>query len=105
MAEIRQGFRLRPVVLSAGVLALLAAVLGVMMGTRQAALSETEVINAYAARYVAETGGVPTDCAAVPGRGEVWLIIRGGGAGLSGRVFEVDTRGALVAAALGEPAT
>ena len=96
---------LRPVILSVGVLALVAGLVGYLLGQRQATLTETDVINAYAARYVAETGGQPTDCAAIPGPGDVWLVIRCGGEGLAGRVFEVDRQGNLIGASLGGPST
>ena len=96
---------LRPVIVSAGVLAILAAGIGFTLGQRQTTLTETDVITGYAARYVAETGGEPIDCAAVPGQGAVWLVIRCGRQGLSGRVFEVDREGRLVSASVGEPST
>ena len=70
----------RDVLALGAVLCLMAAVLGTLWG-RQAASppSETEVINRWAADYVAEVGAGAelTDCVATPGRAEgVWLIIR-----------------------------
>ena len=49
----------------AGVL-LLAAGLGLAWGLRSLPPGETRIIEAAAARYVAETGGARTDCAARP---------------------------------------
>lgn len=95
----------RSVVLVAGGLCLVALVAGLRLGAGQAGLSETQVINAYAARYVAETNGALTDCAAVPGQGSVWMVIRCGTPGPSGRVFEVGRNGALVNAEPEGPST
>ena len=65
--------RRRPVLLTTAALAALAAVLGLRVG--QGELTETDVIGAAAARYVAETGGAAADCAAVPGEGAIWLVV------------------------------
>lgn len=43
-----------------------AGAFGLWLGMRALPPGETEIIEAQAARYVAETGGVPTDCAARP---------------------------------------
>ncbi|MBF9046263.1 hypothetical protein LSUCC0031_03945 [Rhodobacterales bacterium LSUCC0031] len=43
-----------------------AGVLGLWLGMRALPPTETAIIEAQAARYVAETGGAPTDCAARP---------------------------------------
>ncbi|MEM8577650.1 MAG: hypothetical protein AAGF60_07340 [Pseudomonadota bacterium] len=53
------------------------AVLGLRYGGQAAALTETDVINTYAARYVAAQGEGArlTDCVARPGQGEVWLVV------------------------------
>ncbi|MEL6645322.1 MAG: hypothetical protein AAFQ79_15430 [Pseudomonadota bacterium] len=87
----------RPVVFVAGGLCLVALVAGLWLGSGQAGLTETEVINAMADRYVAETGGARTECLAVPGSAEkVWLEVRcGSGDGLA--VYPVDHRGRLIA--------
>ncbi|WP_224814021.1 hypothetical protein [Hasllibacter sp. MH4015] len=59
----------------AGLLAV-AGALGLFLGLRSAPPSETEVIDAQAAAYVAETGGDLTDCYGVPaGVENVWLIV------------------------------
>lgn len=42
------------------------AALGLWLGLRALPPGETEIIAAQAARYVAQTGGAPTDCAARP---------------------------------------
>lgn len=64
---------------------------------KAANLTETDVINAYADRYVAEVAGRASrsDCAAVPGQGAVWLIVRCG-SGDTARTYPVDRSGALV---------
>ena len=61
-----------------GLLLLVVALLGLRWGSVVAALTETDVINHYAARYVAEgpEGAQETDCVARPdARGDVWLIV------------------------------
>jgi hypothetical protein len=44
----------------------LALAFGVWLGVSARPLTETEIIDAAAELYVAETGGAPTDCAARP---------------------------------------
>ena len=53
-------------VLSLSGLLLAASGLGLALGLSAQPPGETEIITASAARYVAETGGAPTDCAARP---------------------------------------
>jgi hypothetical protein len=77
-------------------LAVFTAILAYRQGMIAANLTETEVINTYAARYVAETGGNLEDCEAVPGQGRVWLKIyctRADGLSVS---YLVDKRGVLI---------
>ncbi|MEM6825565.1 MAG: hypothetical protein AAF566_10670 [Pseudomonadota bacterium] len=89
-------WRLPPIVLAGGLLALTAAGLGLSLGLRWAPVSETEVIETWAADYVRETGGTRTDCAATPDpRQDVWMVIRCG-QGDKGRVYPVDRMGRLV---------
>lgn len=61
------------------VLTVLAGTLGYVAGLRQAGLSETDVITAYAQRYVDEKGLAPEAirrCHAVPGRDDrIWLVV------------------------------
>ncbi|MEO0702383.1 MAG: hypothetical protein AAFY80_09610 [Pseudomonadota bacterium] len=94
----------RPVVLVAGGLCLVALVAGLRLGLGQAGLSETDVINRVADRYVAETGGARTDCLAVPSAvSSVWLEVRcGSGEGLA--VYPVDHRGRVVEPSVGPEA-
>lgn len=73
------------------------------LGWIRAHLTETDVINHFAARYVVETGGqaTVTDCVALPGQQEgVWLVVRcappDGGAV---QRFPVDRSGRLLAPA------
>lgn len=58
-----------------------AGAFGLWLGLRALPPGETEIIDAQAARYVAETGGTPTDCAARPASiAGVRLIVTCGGA-------------------------
>ena len=87
---------LPPVLLVTGALSLAAAALGLSFGMRASPLTETHVIEAFAADYMAETGGAATDCAAAPDpRPNVWLVVRCG-TGAGARVYPVDARGRLV---------
>ena len=57
-------------------LSLGAAVAGGLAGWRVATLTETDVIEAAAAAYVAETpGALPTHCVAEPGPDTVWIAV------------------------------
>jgi len=72
--------KLPPVVLVViAVLTAAAGTLGYLAGARQAELTETDVIMAYANRYVADHGLAPEAirmCHAVPGADErVWLVV------------------------------
>ena len=78
------------------VLVCVAAMLGYWLGQRQAALSETDVINAVADRYVSETGGQRHDCVARPdARDGIWVVINCGTAS-SINQYLVDHQGRLV---------
>ena len=75
------------------VLAGLTAIVGLWLGLQRSRITETDVINAYAARYVEETGGAVSDCAARPGEdARVWMIISCGHAPEITRYF-VDRAG------------
>jgi hypothetical protein len=77
----------------AGVL-LLAAGVGLAWGLRSLPPGETAIIEAAAARYVTETGGAPTDCAARPAPLEgVRLIVSCGPADGAPWVEALDTWG------------
>ena len=81
-----------------GLLVLAVALIAFRQGVQRANLSETEVINHYAARYVTNgpSGAKPTDCAAKPGGADsVWLVINCGGAAHTVQ-FRVDHSGNLV---------
>ena len=67
----------RSVLVVIACLALIAGALGLLAGTN-AGVTETDVINAGAALYVAETGGAVTDCVGLPGSGSVWIEVRCG---------------------------
>lgn len=83
----------RPFLLSLAGLVGLAGVLGLMLGLRAIGASESEVIARVATRYVAETGGAATDCAARPATSAgLWLVVVCGAEG--GRVeYFVDRTG------------
>jgi hypothetical protein len=53
-------------ILPLGGLVTAACAFGLWLGLRSVLPSETEIILAQAALYVAETGGLPTDCSARP---------------------------------------
>lgn len=59
-------------------LGLCLGVIGLRFGWQAAKITETDVINRYAAHYVDQTGGDLTDCAASPAveMAGVWLIVR-----------------------------
>lgn len=89
----------RPVLLTILAGSTLAGAIGYTLGQRSAALSESDVINHFAAEYVRTTGGDLTDCLAVPGaHPEIWIsVICGTGAGqhryhvnAKGREVETD---------------
>ncbi len=73
------------------------ALLAFRYGWIRANMTETAAIEAYAARYVAETGAPAADCVARPGA-RVWLVIRCG-SGAEARVYRVNRFGGLVAPA------
>ena len=93
----------KPVLWVIAGLSLCAGVLGFSLGRDVAELTETEVKTAYATIYAQDTGGVLTDCAAIPGTGSVWLIVRCG-AGDTFRAYPVGRDGGLVAGG-GGPST
>ena len=70
----------RRVLVVIGTLAVVAAVLGLAAG-QNGQVTETQVIDAGAALYAAETGGKRMDCVGLPGRGEVWIEVRCGDVG------------------------
>jgi hypothetical protein len=75
-----------------------ALALGVWLGLNATLPSETEIIEAAAADYVAETGGARTDCAARPSPVEnVRLVVVCDGVGDRSWVVAYDSRGREVA--------
>lgn len=93
--------KLPPVVL--GVIAVLTAAagtLGYLAGARQAELSETDVIMAYANRYVTDQGLAPDAirmCHAVPGADpRVWLVVICAEGLAAERAYFVGRGGALL---------
>jgi hypothetical protein len=58
------------------VMLMMGAALGTLWGLRSVPPSDTAIIDAAAADYVAQTGGTPTDCAARPSAlPEVRLVV------------------------------
>jgi len=84
---------MRPITVAVLALCVCAIVLGLTFGQMSAKLSETEVIKAYAAQYVQQTGGQATDCAARPSPlSEVWMVITCG-VEQDQRIYFVDVKG------------
>lgn len=94
------GDRHRPLLLGVLALGAAAAGLGLIAGRASLPATESEIIEAFAARYVAETGGALTDCLARPGDlaladTPVWItVICTGTEGVF--VYPVDRKGRLV---------
>jgi hypothetical protein len=76
------------------VLCFVAAAFGLWLGSKNVP-SETDVIEAGAALYVAETGGDATECIGVPGTGLVWITVRCG-AEVDARVYMFSRQGSLM---------
>jgi len=93
----------RQMVISVAVMLACAAGVGLWLGRNADAPRETDIIEAQALRYAAETGRPLTDCAARPGASEaVRLVVTCG----SGWVAAVDSYGRIVEdPALNEPQT
>ncbi len=81
----------RRVLVVIGALVTVAAGLGFAAG-RNAEVTETQVINAGAALYVAETGRARTECLGLPGSGAVWIEVRCGD-GEAVNTYLFDERG------------
>jgi hypothetical protein len=97
-----------------GVLIVGAGLLGLRLGYVALNVSETDVINAYAAQYVERSApnGRLTDCHAVPGDGfpGIWIVVscRAPGGAWEGVDFYANRLGGLEhvkAIAIGAPAT
>ena len=77
-----------------GALVCVGGLLGYRYGWIAANMTETAAIEAYAARYMEETGAPAAECSATPGE-DVWLVVRCG-SGAQGRVYRVNRFGGLV---------
>jgi hypothetical protein len=96
---------MRPITIAALALCGCAIVLGLTFGQKASKLSETEVINAFAARYVAETGGQPTDCVARPSaRSGVWIVVTCGQGDTQHR-YAADFQGRQISVPVAGPET
>ncbi|KNG93957.1 hypothetical protein [Pseudaestuariivita atlantica] len=78
------------------VLVVATGVMAFVAGWQARGVTETDVIERYTARYVAD-GGSATDCIAVPGEGRVWIEVRCGAivyhASRFGRLLKVERPG------------
>ena len=90
----------RQVLIVTCILCLIAGGLGLWLGYRNASLSESDVIEAAAARWSSETGQSDlTSCVAYAGtHGDVWLEVTCG-MEEDKRTYAFDRRGALIAQA------
>jgi len=82
---------------------LVAAVAGLLMGWRVASMTETDVIEAAADRYVSDHDGRREDCAAQPGTPPVWITVvctRNG----RGAIYQFDNLGRMKEIAPADPA-
>jgi len=68
----------RSVLITTSVLVVLAGLAGFWLGQRQVSLDTTGIINAVAARHVAEYGGDVTNCLGWQGEGDVVFQVRCG---------------------------
>lgn len=87
----------RGIVLQLAGLLLLAGVVGLYLGLRAVPPTETEIINAVAAEYVAQTGGALTDCHAEPSTLDgVRMVVFCQPQTGSPRLYPVDAWGVMV---------
>lgn len=86
-----------------GVLVIGGGLLGFRYGWIVANMTETDAIEAYAARWMAQTGAPAADCTGVPGR-DVWLVIRCG-TGQDRVIYRVNRFGGLVPGTVRDTAT
>ncbi|MGR3503785.1 hypothetical protein [Pseudaestuariivita sp.] len=76
-----------------GALVLATGVIAFVAGWQVRGVTETDVIERYAARYLAEAGegARRTDCLAVPGEGRVWIEVH-----CKGFIYHASRSGRLV---------
>ena len=86
------------------ILAALAAALGLPAGWHVATLTETDIIDAAAARYVRDHGGAPAECVARPGTPPVWIEVLCGTPRLRA-IYQADRFGFLTGLPPADPAT
>ena len=99
---------MRQIALPLAALLALAGALGLYLGVSSVPPGESEIIERYAAEYVAQTGGARTDCYGVPSGVEgVRMIVICEAEGSEAWFRAVDARGAPVDATsvFGEDAT
>lgn len=88
---------MRQIALPLAALLALAGAFGFYLGVASAPLTESEIIERYAAEYVAETGGARTDCYGVPsGVDGVRLVVICEAEGSEAWFRAVDARGEWV---------
>ena len=85
-----------------GILVLTFALIGLRIGWIAATMTETDVINRFAAQYIAEQGGTAalSDCVAYPADDQpgIWLVVRctpQGGLEPSAYLYHVNRFGGL----------
>lgn len=76
--------------LPVGGLVLLSAIIGFRLGWLDVHLDESTAIEAYAKRYMRDSGAPAADCTGIPGQ-EVWLVVRCG----AGWEYHVNRFGGL----------
>lgn len=77
-------------------LVLIAALLAFRAGYWQANLTETDVINTYASKYLFESGGRIEDCVATPGEAPVWITVTCSPQNGAPVIYPVNKRGVLL---------
>lgn len=82
----------RQVIITTAALTVIAGAFGFWLGLRWEPLDETQVISRVIDFHVAQTGGAASDCVAIPGNGEVWLLVQCGAVS-----YSVDSLGRLMA--------
>lgn len=94
----------RSFVLLAGVLACAVALAGFIIGWRVSTLTESDVIEAAAARYVADHKGAPEQCEARPGTPPVWITVLCGSPDVTA-IYQSDRFGRLTESPAASPQT
>ena len=65
----------RSVFITTACLVILAACGGYWLGVNRTSLDESAAIEAVIERHVTRTGGLASECVAVPGEGDIWIRV------------------------------